>query len=226
MNVMREMRLQWGFLILLIMPMLVADEGNYQADVRRIKLWTRRDKQSLIEMDKLGQELLTRYRQPEEQGEIYYYLAHQHAQGGLVFTQKVIDYAFKALEYPVTPDQKMRLYVYRGDAFQVLDRKKPFAERRREAVISYLQGLRDLESFTLPDTPPAVPNTAPKPFPLFLKEDEARKFEEERQKYIKAREHAEFIRTMMMHRDVLQGQIVSLYGRRPVATDGNRSGGG
>jgi hypothetical protein len=80
-------------------------EGNFQEDVKRGKFWMKRDKASLIAMDNIGEDLLQRYREPQQQGEIYYHLAHQHAQGGLVFAQKVIDYANKTLKHPLTPDQ-------------------------------------------------------------------------------------------------------------------------
>lgn len=222
MNRMHLVRWKWRIVILLT-PVLVAAEEKFQADLHRIKFQRQRDKESLIAMDKVGEDLLRRYQQPGQQGEIYYYLAHQHAQGGLLFPDKVIDYACKALECSVTPDQKMRLYVYRGDASQILDRKKPFMERRRDAVISYLRGLKDLKSFQLPDKPPIVPNDAPFPSGPRGSAEKTRKaqqqFEEARQQYLEARERAEFTRTMMKHRDVLQGQIVSMYARRPLATE-------
>lgn len=216
---------KWGTLIIFLMtPLCVAAERSFQSDVQRIKCWQQRDKSSLIALDNLGKELINRYQEPQQQGEIYYYLAHHHAQGGLIFPQEVVDYASKALACPLTPDQKMRLCVYRGDAFQVLNRKKPFTERRREAVISYFQGLKDLKKFHLPDTPPNIPNTPPTPkiFEMSTgkEADRAqRKFEEDQKRYLEERDRAEFTRTMMMHRDVLQGQIVALYGRRPVATE-------
>lgn len=214
------------FLILLPLPLWMAAEKTFQSEMKPLKWPKKRDKTTLITLDKLGEELLSRYHQSQQQGEIYYYLAHQHAQGGMVFPQKVIDYAYKAVSHPLTPDQKMHLYVYRGDAFMVLNRQKRLEERRREAVDCYLQGLKDLKSFQLPDIPPVVPNNPPLP-PMAMRayktEQDAREasriFKEEGQKYMKAREHAEFIRTMMKHRDVLQGQIVALYGRRPIATE-------
>jgi hypothetical protein len=108
-----------------------------------------------------------------------------------------------------------------------MDRKKPFAQRRREAAGSYLQGLTELKRFQLPDAPPSVPNNAPFPPGPQGSEEATQKafriFEEERQKYLEARERAEFTLKMMMHRKVLQGQIVSMYGRRPIATEELRS---
>jgi hypothetical protein len=149
---------RWGFLILFTPSLMMAAEENFQSDVQRLKFLQRRDKVSLIAMDKLGEDLLSRYQQPQQRGEIYYYLAHQHAQGGFIFPQKAIGYARKAIQYPITPNQKMRLYIYRGDVLYVLNDKKPFTEKRRESVDSYLQGLKDLKSFQLPDAPPDVPN--------------------------------------------------------------------
>jgi hypothetical protein len=223
----RGARWGWGILLLLFVPMAGDAGGTYQSDIQRLKSWVKRDKTSLLTLDKLGQDLLRHYQRQQQQGEIYYFLAHQHAQGGLVFPQKVIDYATKALERPVTPDQKMRLYVYRGDALSVLDRKSPFAERRREAVASYLQGLYDVKGFQLPDTPPDVPNNPPKflgPVGSAEATQQAfQKYEEEQRKYVQARERAEFTRKMMTHRKVLQGQIVAMYGRRPLATEELRS---
>jgi hypothetical protein len=49
-------------------------------------------------------------------------------------------------------------------------------------------------------------------------QEEVRKQEEEQRKYEEARERAAVTRLMMMHRNVLQGQIVGMYGRKPVAT--------
>jgi hypothetical protein len=212
-------RLKQFFLILLVLPLWMAAERTFQSDIRPLKFAAKRDKESLVALDKLGAELLSRYQQPQEQGEIYYYLAHQHAQGGIhVYSQKVIDYAYKALSYPVTPDQKMRLYIYRGDAFQVLDRKKTFAERRRESVDSYLQGLKDMKSFQLPDKPPDLPQSPP--FNVMAStEQQIRENQESQQKYREALDHARFIQRMIRNRDVLQGQIVWLYGSRPLATE-------
>ena len=167
----------------------------------------------LDEVDRRGEELLNKYSAPNEQGRIYYQLAHMHAQSGVLRPEQVIAYATKALQCPLELSQRMRLHTYWGDALLIPKEKKPFATKRREAAPVYLKGLRNLIALKLPEKPPETelmgffngPNA----------EENRRKGEEQSAR----RQQIDFQREMINHRQVLQGQIVSLYGRRPVATE-------
>src|SRR5262245_6698366 len=80
---------------------------------------------AFAEVDALGRELLDKNPGAKERGQIYYMLAHVHAQSGLVHPERVIEYAQKALAQPLEPLQVPRMYVYWGDAVQVSRGNQP-----------------------------------------------------------------------------------------------------
>ena len=79
----------------------------------------------------LDRHVRAKYPGARERGQIYYMLAHVHAQSGLVHPERVIDYAKQALAQPLEPLQVPQLYVYWGDATQIARRKEPLTERRK-----------------------------------------------------------------------------------------------
>jgi hypothetical protein len=174
-------------------------------------------KTPLDEVDHRGEQLLSKYSDPSDRGRIYYQLAHIHAQSGLLHPEQVIAYAKKALQCPLETSQRTRLHIYWGDALHVLDRKKPFASRRRESADVYLKRLREIIALKLPEKAPE-----PELMTMFNGPDakeNRRKMEEQWAR----RQKIDFLREMIMHRKVLQGQVVAMYGRRPVATEELRS---
>lgn len=112
------------------------------------------------EVEKRCNKLLQKYTKPEEQGRIYYELTKVEGQSGLQRPAKAIEYAKKALEFPQDPWRKVRLYGYWGSAIEVTHRgthDEEMAKGRREAVIPYLQGLRQLQQYNLPEVKPPIP---------------------------------------------------------------------
>jgi hypothetical protein len=178
---------------------------------------TKRPKGTAIDLDAVdrrGAKLLENYPDPKDQGQIYYTLADIHAQSGMVHPERVAEYAQKALKYPQDPGQKERLYVYWGDALQLGNPKEAFPDRRRSAVQPYLEGLKALLEYDLPGKPPEVPTVN-----RFEADPPDEELERQHKQEWAAHKRATFQREMIMHRDVLIGQIAGLYGRKPYAKD-------
>jgi hypothetical protein len=162
-----------------------------------------------------------------ERGQLYYQLAHVHGQSGLHFPEKVMEYAGKALELPLPPVQRFTLYVYWGDAHRVDRRSVPPAEKRRWAAVRYLEGLKLLLPYRLPEKAPELPDVhklgARRPSgdpadPVFLRQlQEYFRAKDKHDKALVARRQAEWIRGLVWEREVLVGQIVSLYHPEPAA---------
>jgi hypothetical protein len=165
-------------------------------------------------IDEQGRALLKKYPGARERGEVYYHLAHVHAQTGLKLPGRVVESAKKALEHPLDAERRARLYVYWGDAVQVARANDPLAERRRWAALPYLAGLKELLALKLPDKAPALPD-----FPAInlARGETDPQAEQLRRQREAARRFAELKGRMIKHRDVLMGQIVAMYARGPSA---------
>jgi RNA polymerase sigma factor (sigma-70 family) len=183
---------------------------------------------SLVEMDRFAGKLLQEFPDPGERGQIYYQLAHVHGQSGLLFPEKVREYSRKALALPLRPEQRFTLYVYCGDAHRVERGAVSAPEKRRRAAVRYLEGLKLLLPYKLPDKAPPLPavnklggHIMPRgdpADPTFLREMQRYLREkDEHDKAWAARLQAEFIGKLVWEREVLAGQIVSLYHNQPAA---------
>lgn len=169
-------------------------------------------------VDKRGQELLRKYRDEKDQGRIYYQLAHIHAQSGLVQPARAIEYAETGLKFPLEPSQRSRLYVYLGDARLVAEGDQPFTSKRKLAATGYLGGLKEVSKMNLPEKAPDLPSV----FKYDVISDQKSVHDEIRKKHeqaMQARENAKLQGEMIKHRDVLTGQLVGLYSRKPFATE-------
>src|SRR5207244_796263 len=100
----------------------------YQLDQLRNGLET-----PFARVEELRRKLLAKYPGSKERGQIYYWLAHVHAQSGIVHPDTVVAYVKKALEHPLEDRQIPELYVYWGDALQVALARQPLAARRKHA---------------------------------------------------------------------------------------------
>ncbi len=197
------------------------------AVLRKLDGYRRGSRASLIEMDQLAGKLLQEFRDPVERGQIYYRLAHVHGQSGLHFPEKVRQYSRQALELPLQPEQRFTLYVYWGDAHRVGERSVPPAEKRRRAAVRYLEGLKLLLPYQLPEKAPELPTVhklgAPMPRgdpadPIVIRQmQEYARQKEKHDKAWAALRRAEFIRGLLWQRAVLAGQIVSVYHNEPTA---------
>ena len=178
-------------------------------------------KASLIEMDRLAAKLAKGFHAAGERGQVYYQIAHVHSQSGLHFPEKVQEYCRKALALPLAPEQRFRLYVYWGDSQWVDKRSMPAAEKRRLAAVRYLEGLKRLLPYQLPQKAPELPAInklgAYRPSgdpadPRFIQQMQIYLREKDRHdKAWAARLQAEYIGKLVWEREVLAGQIVSLY---------------
>jgi hypothetical protein len=169
------------------------------------------------EVERAAGELLTKYPDPKDRGQIYYELAHVYVQSGLVRPQSALDYVKKAMQCPLAPQQQIRLYGYWGSILLMLRRTDPLPQRRREATVVFLDGLVQLRKLDLPEKPPEIPTTVL--VDLDPTTDTAAKEAEQRnRRYMAAVERAEFLREMIRYREGLTSQIAWLYSREPRAT--------
>ena len=109
------------------------------------------------EVERSAGELLKKHPDPKDQGQIYYELAHIYAQSGLVRPQSAIDYAKKAMQCPLTPQQRIRTYGYWGSALLMLKPTDPLPKRRRAATLVFLDGLGSSRSWACRKRPPEIP---------------------------------------------------------------------
>ncbi len=189
----------------------------FKQDLARLAALRHGRDTQLRRVDQLGQELLQKYSGGREQGAIYYQLAHIHAQSGLREPDRVIAYASKALAFPLDPSQRMRMYVYWGDAARLKQGRSPTAAQRKEVALTYLQGLKETSRYQLPDTPPELPGVSP--YDVDGPPAVVEKARQEHKREMDARKEAEFQREMIQHRKVLTQQLVDLYSRKPYATE-------
>jgi hypothetical protein len=136
----RQSKIMGPALLWLLFGTPLAAAQDLQAELFALEQLRKGKDTPLDEVDRRGAGLLQKYTDPKDRGRIYYQLAHIHAQSALRRPDQVVQYAEKALECPLEPSQRLRLYVYRGDALQM--GKEPFPKKRKRAVVPYLQGLR------------------------------------------------------------------------------------
>lgn len=174
------------------------------------------------EVEKRCNKLLQKYTKPEEQGRIYYELTKVEGQSGLQRPAKAIEYAKKALELTQDPWKKVRLYGYWGSAIEVAHRgthDEEMAKGRREAVIPYLQGLRQLQQYNLPEVKPPIPMASFITHPGQTDSETYRKLKLKQEKEVAAQKLAKLQRSMIQHRDILTLQVSGMYSRFPWASD-------
>ena len=173
------------------------------------------------EVEQRGRELLAEYIQPEQQAQIYFHLTEIHGQSGMVHADLVIQYSQSALALPVDPLQRLQLYVYWGGAIQSADsnkpvqKRKPFSEVRRAAVMPYLEGLKEMQKYKIPDQLAKlprvdaydVPETAPNYQQIKKRHDDQ----------AAAWAEAQFDRKLWFNLQTLTNAVVDLYSRKPHA---------
>jgi hypothetical protein len=178
---------------------------------------------SLEDVERLGQQMLKDYSAAEDQGRIYYQLAHTHAQTGITIkakAERVIEYAQKGLACPLDPVRRLRLYSYWASALQVGDRSKPLTETRKPAAIVLLNGLKEAQQYKIPERqPPESSGVAPlligpppdRPSPWY----EAARKEAERRRAIQKQHHLDW--ELWLCHKVLTDQVVDSYRQLPHA---------
>ena len=109
------------------------------------------------EVERRAQELLLQYAKPADQGRICWQVADVYAQSGQVRPDATIAWAKKALQFPIGPARRLELYMAWGHAVQVKHagvRGEQLAAARREAIVPYLEGLREALGYKLPKNVP------------------------------------------------------------------------
>lgn len=166
--------------------------------------------------------LLDRYPMPEDHGRIYYLLAHSHAVAGmsrLENAQKVIEFAQKALDCPLDPTLRLRLYICWGDALVLGDPARPIAVRRRAAAEAYLAGLKEARQFKIPDAAPVRPALS---MPKARNEQgvvDLESFYQESEARIRQLRSIDDLEMLQRRRGVLAGQLIYIYSLEPRADE-------
>jgi len=192
--------------LLSILTPLAAEGAITELELNKLDSLRKGKETNYSEVERIGALLLKEFKEPADQGRIYYRLSHVYAQSGLVHPEKVIEHAKDALKYPLSDNEKLRLHVYCGDATQVM--KTPFAERRRTSAAFYFQGLHDIQNRELAvdaDDPGPPPNA------VFEPEKRIKAFE----KWTAASEKFKQAKVIANHKRVMIRQITDLYARRP-----------
>lgn len=215
-------RLTWIVRLLLIIsvvhwciiPTIAWSETSdaLRAELKALDSLRRGRKTPFAEAEKRAAELLKKYPEPADQGQIYFTLVQVYGQSA-GSPERIIYYAKKALQLPLLPQQQSRLHTYWGDAIFVLDPSKPRPERRREAATVFLAGMIALRKLDLPEKAPDIPAVELQDFPG----ENVQQAEERNKREMAAVEEARFLRTMVRQRDILTGQIVWLYAEKPHA---------
>jgi len=157
----------------------------------------------------------------EDQGQVYYQIAHTYAQSGISVkerAEKVVEYSKKGLEYPLDPIRRLHLWEYWGDGLQFAGPAESFAERRKAAAVAYLKGLKESQKYNVPAKPPGpgpaglLLDPGPSP-PAALFEAMQRKAAEiaATQKRIRYEEE------LYQRHKVLMDQLVDVYRQEPYA---------
>ena len=205
-------------LLLGLLP-FAAQAQSLEADLRALDAMRKGLDTPLDEVDGRGEALLKQYEEPAQQAQIYYQLAHVHAQSGMKQPAQILKYAQTALDSKlVTPEQRGVLYSYIGSAHEVDPTTKDFATRRKRAGEAMLKGWQELNAFGLPDAAPELP-----PFPAigdrFGDPVEQARRQREAEAAQRARQEVARIRDLVQRRAVLKDQLRWLYARDPVADE-------
>jgi hypothetical protein len=167
-------------------------------------------------VDEMGSKLLNRFTKPAEQGQIYYELLHIQGQSGLQTPEHMIDYAQKALKFPLGSRQELMVYMYWGDVLNVRKTEEAWPKQRSEAAAVYLQGLKRVWQYHAPESPPELPDPPPIDDSPDRVDREARRAQMER--YTALRNEADFIKELIYDRQIFIRQIADMYHRRPATS--------
>ena len=154
------------------------------------------DKTPFDEVERRAKELAKRHTRAEERGRIYAAVAHVYGQSGC--RPRTVFWAKRALELPIDPVLRLRMYEYWYSA--TLLRTDPKARResagsRREMLRPALFGLREALRYDLPADAPALPSIA-------KRRDESPESRRLHRRQVQARVVAHFLRDMATLRNI------------------------
>ena len=169
-----------------------------------------------------GQSLLQKYKDADSEDRIYCTMAEIYAGSGPI-ADRTIEYAQKALACPLAPEKRLHMYVFWGDSIQVMHAGvtgDDLIAARREAVMPYLNGLKEALAYNLPDEPLVIPRGG---FLLRYRgideENVMKRHAQKEQARAKIAEAAEQQNKQILMREILIGQVAFMYSRKPFATD-------
>lgn len=166
--------------------------------------------------------LLDTYEAPDDVGRIYAAIGKMHANAGLTDPDAAAEYAQRALGLPLDPLTQMQTWVVLGDASQVQYSGvtgNDLARARAVIVRHYLEGIKVAADLGMPNEKTKVPMAGfltwrgPPDDPEYLT------MKERNDKLVAAGQEARRANEFFDRRQTLEGQIVFLYTRWPLATD-------
>jgi tetratricopeptide (TPR) repeat protein len=198
------------------------DDKTLEKELDELKKLHLGEKTPFGQAENMCNELLEKYTEPEEQARIYYQLAVVYSQSGQIKPDKTIEFSKKALEFPVGPIERLKLYVWWGDAIMIAHRGARNQERvvaRRKAVMPYLNGLKECLSmqypkYTQPEHLPEEQNVKADPHASFL-----RRRRDEQRKALYEWKKDKFERDVNRLKKALTSQISGTYSDFPWASD-------
>jgi len=203
----------------------IGNADTLEKELNEVNKLRNSEKTPFEQAENMCNELLEKYTEPEEQARIYYQLAVVYSQSGQKKPDKIIEFSKKALELPLDPIERLKLYVWWGDAIQIAHRGARNQERvvaRRKAVIPYLDGLKECLSmqypkYTQPEHLPEEQNVkADSRDPLG---PARRSIRAERRKAMYESKKDRFEKDVNQHKKILISQISGTYSDFPWASD-------
>ena len=171
-------------------------------------------------------ELIEDFNSPANLGKIYATIAGIYSDTGFtskdVQLPKTIEYAKKALEYPLDVPTKCHMYGRWADVLIVKALRGPqedMVEKRREAIVPILQGLKLALDYN-------APKEMPKPLAVDLftlrgdiNSPANQKMLKKHEEQVAARKKADFLETLYFKRESLMRKCITLYSQKPYDTN-------
>ena len=180
------------------------------ADVLRVEAVRHAQGFDIAVLEKVARECRANCKTPQLVAYIDFSAAHVLAQKNIEeHGRSVIEYAKRSLSALNDPARRAALHVYTGDAIRVSSDETSFAVKRRDAAIEYLKGLDELVEFRLPANPPEFQMM------LAYHTDDSAEDQRKMEEQYRLRKTVSNTRRLVVHRDVLRGQLKDVYKRRP-----------
>lgn len=197
------------------------EQSKLETDLARMRHVDRARSTDLSELETRCLKLIADHNSPVEKGKIYATIAAIYSDGGYRSSDeariaKTVEYAKRALEYPVDVLTACDMYGRWVGAVTVQSRKyenAQFAQTRRDALATGLKGLKLALDHGAPGTPQPIPAVAR--LDVGPESPAYKRMMEERKQQVAAAEKAEFENELYRQRWTLTRLLVTLYSRAP-----------